>query len=89
MPNDEDWPLPIKGDGPISNFALSKSAEIKGTGSYVSPKPNRLILIRGGRMHYTNPINPDAGDGLRCSVLGFISFDKNIGTRIPKSFALE
>ena len=46
------------------------------TGKYISPKPNRMVLIRGGVLHSTNRIDPDAGNNVRTSVSAFLLHKK-------------
>lgn len=50
-----------------------------GLGTFVSPKPNRLILINGGVVHGVTRVDPDAGQNLRVSLTGFFNlFDKRV-----------
>lgn len=42
-----------------------------GMGHFINPKPNRLILMAPGTYHSINRVDPDAGDHLRCSIVGF------------------
>ncbi len=42
-----------------------------GFGTYIMPKPNRLVLISGGSPHYVKKVDPAAGDRVRASVSGF------------------
>lgn len=44
---------------------------IYGMGHFISPKPNRLVLMAPGVYHSINRVDPDAGDHLRASVVGF------------------
>jgi len=43
-----------------------------GTGTYVAPTPNRMVLIRPNTWHRTFPVDIDAGNRLRCSISAFI-----------------
>jgi hypothetical protein len=71
MPPLEEWgPLPL--DGPISKPGMDECLNRLGTGRYVAPKPNRMVLIRGGAWHSTNSIDPSAGNNLRCSIAAFV-----------------
>lgn len=45
--------------------------EIYGMGTYITCKPNRLVLTKGGVWHSINRVDPDAGDHCRASVVGF------------------
>jgi Rps23 Pro-64 3,4-dihydroxylase Tpa1-like proline 4-hydroxylase len=42
-----------------------------GTGRYVMPKPNRLILIGTGVHHAVTPVKASAGDHVRATISGF------------------
>lgn len=48
-----------------------KFLEIYGMGTYITCKPNRLVLTRAGIWHSINRVDPDAGDHCRTSVVGF------------------
>lgn len=50
---------------------LDKLLGDPGVGMYISPKPNRLILLKSGTWHCVNRVEPAAGDNLRVSVAGF------------------
>ncbi len=51
--------------------SLNEVLQRIGAGQYVSPKPNRLVVIKGGTPHRINPVHPAAGAQVRCSVSGF------------------
>jgi len=53
-----------------------KFLEFYGTGTYVTCKPNRLVLTRGGVWHSINRVDEDAGDHCRASVVGFFKDGK-------------
>ena len=42
-----------------------------GLGTYITAKPNRLVLTRPGVWHQINRVDADAGDHVRASVVGF------------------
>jgi|LakMenEpi03Aug12_release.lakeMendotaPanAssembly.Ray.scaffolds.fasta_scaffold292105_3 hypothetical protein len=42
-----------------------------GVGQYITCKPNRLVLTKAGVWHSINRVDKDAGDNVRCSVVGF------------------
>jgi hypothetical protein len=42
-----------------------------GVGTYITCKPNRLVLTRPGVWHSINRVDDDAGDHCRASVVGF------------------
>lgn len=48
-----------------------KFLETYGMGTYITCKPNRLVLTKGGVWHSINRVDPDAGDHCRASVVGF------------------
>jgi hypothetical protein len=44
-----------------------------GHGSYITPKPNRLVITKGGIWHQINRVDEDAGDHCRTSIVGFFT----------------
>lgn len=74
--NESDVEL-VHGDGPILNKRLRMTIERQFCGEYVSPKPNRLVIIKAGAWHYTNPVDQSAGDNIRISIATFLQ--KNRG----------
>jgi hypothetical protein len=42
-----------------------------GMGRYITPKPNRLVVIAGGNPHMINAVRSAAGDHVRCTIAGF------------------
>lgn len=48
-----------------------KFLEFFGCGTYITCKPNRLVLTRPGVWHSINRVDPDAGDHCRATVVGF------------------
>ncbi|MHA1599502.1 MAG: 2OG-Fe(II) oxygenase [Alphaproteobacteria bacterium] len=42
-----------------------------GTGRYVFPKPNRLVIVAPGCAHCINPLTSAAGDKVRATITGF------------------
>lgn len=48
-----------------------KFLETFGIGTYITCKPNRLVLTKAGVWHSINRVDPDAGDHCRTSVVGF------------------
>ncbi len=48
-----------------------KFLEVFGCGTYITCKPNRLVLTRPGVWHSINRVDPDAGDHCRTTVVGF------------------
>jgi len=50
-----------------------------GLGTFVSPKPNRLVLINGGTVHGITRVDPDAGQNMRVTLTGFYNvFSQNV-----------
>jgi len=69
IPDGESAPYHL-GPGPDSR-AVTELLERRGLGDYVSPKPNRLIVLKAGTFHRINPVHPAAGSHVRCSIAGF------------------
>jgi Rps23 Pro-64 3,4-dihydroxylase Tpa1-like proline 4-hydroxylase len=42
-----------------------------GTGRFVMPRPNRLVILAGGVSHMIAPVSPAAGHHVRGSIAGF------------------
>ena len=53
------------------NFQEDKLLTL-GIGTYLTPKPNRCIIVAPGVYHCVNRIDPDAGDHPRISIVGFL-----------------
>jgi hypothetical protein len=47
-----------------------------GVGTWIMPKTNRLVLMAPGVYHSINRVDDDAGDHVRCSVVGFYKREK-------------
>lgn len=65
---------PESGDFPpphLDHRVEDRFLEKYGMGTYVTCKPNRLVLTRAGVWHSINRVDPDAGDHCRASVVGF------------------
>lgn len=62
--------ISILGDS-LTNERVLAAVEQRGFGVHVMPRPNRLVLIRGGVVHSTNRVDSDAGAALRCSITSF------------------
>ncbi len=54
-----------------------------GTGRYVFPKPNRLVIVAPGCAHCINPLTAAAGDTVRATITGF--FISPAETRAPRA----
>lgn len=65
-PLDENLPPPH-----LDHRNEDKFLERFGVGTYITAKPNRLVLTRPGIWHQINRVDPDAGDHVRASVVGF------------------
>lgn len=50
-----------------------KFLEYYGMGQYITCKPNRIVLTKGGVWHSINRVDKDAGDNVRTSIVGFYS----------------
>jgi hypothetical protein len=44
----------------------------RGVGQWISPKPNRCVIMTGGTYHAVNRVDADAGDHARASIVGFL-----------------
>jgi Rps23 Pro-64 3,4-dihydroxylase Tpa1-like proline 4-hydroxylase len=69
-----------KGTGSLELFEQAnkvKNLIEYGVGTFVSPKPNRLILINKNVVHGITRVDPDAGENLRISLTGFFNFFKH------------
>jgi Rps23 Pro-64 3,4-dihydroxylase Tpa1-like proline 4-hydroxylase len=55
----------------LENERASETLMAHGAGSFVMPKPNRLVIIRGGLPHKIAKVSVAAGSHLRCSITGF------------------
>ena len=42
-----------------------------GIGTFIMPKPNRLVLLGGGNYHMISKVDPAAGDHPRFTISGF------------------
>ena len=60
----------------IDNSKANEFIMEQGIGSFVMPKPNRLVIVSQGTMHTASKVNPAAGDNLRMSISGF--FQKQV-----------
>ena len=68
----ETWGPERLSDGPIDNSRMRDAIAQTFLGEYVAPKPNRLVVIRGGVWHYTNRVDTSAGDNARVSIASFL-----------------
>lgn len=63
-------------EGGVPNPCLDHEFEDKfleyyGYGQYITCKPNRLVLTKGGVWHSINRVDKDAGDHVRSSIVAF------------------
>jgi hypothetical protein len=65
-PNVESIPDPS-----IDHSFEDKFLEHYGLGQYITCKPNRIVLTKGGLWHSINRIDKDAGDHIRMSIVAF------------------
>jgi hypothetical protein len=56
---------------PLDNRAESALLLEAGSGRYIHPKPNRLVVLKSGVLHRINPVHAAAGATVRCSIAGF------------------
>jgi hypothetical protein len=66
-------PAPNENGDLFSTDGGVESAELlnPGTGTFVMPRPNRLLIMKAGARHRVNPVHPGSGAEMRCSVSGF------------------
>lgn len=50
----------------------------QGVGQWISPKPNRCVIMPGGVYHSVNRIDQNAGDFPRASIVGFLLKPQNV-----------
>lgn len=43
-----------------------------GIGEFITPKPNRLVILRPRQYHAINRVSLSAGENIRCSIAGFM-----------------
>lgn len=67
MGSDGDWSFGAH----LDNSEASQLIMELGVGHYVLPKPNRLVLLKGGAVHCVTKVTAAAGDHVRASISGF------------------
>lgn len=68
-----------KGTGSLELFEQAEKVKTLinyGAGTFVSPKPNRLVLINKNVVHGVTRVDSDAGENMRISLTGFFNFFK-------------
>jgi len=65
-------PAPVSSRGILRNEAM-QTALRSGVGRYITPAPNRLVLLRGKTAHMIKNVEQAAGDHVRLSISGFFS----------------
>lgn len=63
--------ISVEGES-FTNSPINAAIEEYGMATTIAPRPNRLVLIRGGVVHSTNRVDPDAGAAIRCSITSFL-----------------
>jgi hypothetical protein len=61
----------VRSQSPLDRRALYGALSELGSGEYLEPKPNRLVVLRAGTPHRINAVHPTAGGHLRGSIAGF------------------
>jgi hypothetical protein len=74
-----DLPQPPPFQSHLDNRDANELLMATGFGSYVMPKPNRLVVLKGGTAHAIAKIRPAAGRHIRASIGGFF---KKVTTRV-------
>lgn len=62
---------------PLDNRVESAALLECGSGRYVVPKPNRLVVIKAGTLHRINPVHAAAGAHVRSSIAGFFVSERS------------
>jgi hypothetical protein len=73
--------LLVATDGPPSPAARVESVCESG-GVFIYPRPNRLVLLRGGTLHCIKKVESTAGGAARTSVSGFFFNTPGVGDRM-------
>lgn len=68
-----EWKPPWGGELLLSN-AVVAADDWSGHGTFVVPRPNRLVVLRAGTLHKIHRVSPRAGDHVRRAISGF--FDR-------------
>jgi hypothetical protein len=67
----QDLPEPPPWRSHLDNHDANELLMERGLGSYLVPKPNRLVVLKGGTPRATAKIRPSAGRNVRASFGGF------------------
>jgi hypothetical protein len=67
----EGFPDPPAWKSHLDNRDANELLMARGVGSYVVPKPNRLVVIKGGTPHAIAKVRASAGRHVRASIGGF------------------
>jgi hypothetical protein len=73
-----ELPAPPPWQSHLDNKDANDLLMARGLGSFVFPRPNRLVVIKGGTAHAIAKIRPTAGSNVRASIGGFF---KRAGVR--------
>lgn len=60
----------------LDNSEANEFLMKEGVGSYVAPKPNRLVILKSGAVHRVSKVSPAAGGNVRASISGFFQRPK-------------
>lgn len=66
-----DLPAPPPWQSHLDNSDANELLMATGFGTYVAPKPNRLVVIKGGTAHAIAKVHAAAGRHVRASIGGF------------------
>jgi hypothetical protein len=61
----------------LDNTSQNAAIGARGLGTYIAPKPNRLVVIGGGNPHMINKVSAAAGDRVRCTIAGFFTLPRS------------
>ncbi|WP_437622077.1 2OG-Fe(II) oxygenase [Sorangium sp. So ce1151] len=77
----------MTGDYTTLRFDTRHETEVlmrSGTGHYIMPKPNRLVLVGPGSPHKVAKVLPAAGDQMRASFAGFFITAPGVGQLVEQ-----
>src|SRR5262249_3939937 len=74
-----------RGDAPhFDNRRETEGLDEIGAGTYITPKPNRLVVMAASAPHMINRVNTAAGTNARCAVAGFFVRPSSLPGKRPK-----
>lgn len=65
----------------LDNKPVNEQVSDPGFGSFICPKPNRLVVFKPKIWHKITPVSPNAGENYRLSLTGFFMKNEEIRKR--------